>query len=41
MDDLEREPKFLPVMKINEPFYLENINTEGYFIMPSTYKVKT
>jgi len=37
---VKKEPKFLPVMELKEEYLLQNINPNGYFIMPSTYRPK-
>lgn len=33
------EPSFSPMLEVSEEFTLENLNPNGYIIMPTTYEV--
>ena len=33
------EPSFSPMLEVSEEFTLENVNPNGYIIMPTTYEV--
>ena len=39
IDHKLRDPNFLPVEVLEEEFNLEEVNPQGYYIMPCTYKV--
>ena len=38
IDQIKREPNFLPVNVISEEFMLNDVAPNGYYIMPCTYQ---